>query len=260
MMSTHTFDSLSTCGVLWSQQQAMHINSWLTNRMWSRGFVQSKEEETFLIQLFFSVLINCYLWQLILKLCGCVIIEKCDNMPQGDEFGLNTISRLCPQRPHAKVMSWHGFCKHLVPVHILNDSQNLDNCSTPFSMIKQVHHLAKWTVDAGLQNCSSESMIHMFNGDWKQSAEDTLDPIVCVIQRVLVCFLVNMLDLCGAPLPCLISAPGISGLPPDMSLLFPPLRKQYIVHDNIKQLFRPNTTPLSTISDCCGRMMPEKAG
>lgn len=41
--------------------------------------------------------------------------------------GVNLVSTLSaassPQRPHANVMSWHWFCKHLVPVRILSDSQ-----------------------------------------------------------------------------------------------------------------------------------------
>lgn len=136
--------------------------------------------------------------------------------------------------------------------------KNLDNGSAPSSMIKQVHDLAKWTFDVGLKNCSSASMTPMFDWDWKQR-EKTLDPMVCGLQRVLICLSVNTLDLCGTPLLCLISAPGLSGLPPDMKIFyFPHWENNTKFTIVLNSYFTPHHTPLNhlfplwkVVDGCC---------
>lgn len=44
VMSTNAFDTLPSVEVVWFQQWGMHINSRLTNHMWSRGFLHRKHE------------------------------------------------------------------------------------------------------------------------------------------------------------------------------------------------------------------------
>lgn len=130
----------------------------------------------------------------------------------------------------------------------------------PLSLIEQVHHLAMWTFDVGLQCCSSAGMTHMFVWDWNQSSEKIPDPMVCGLLRVSVCLPANKLDPCDTHPLRPTSAPGLTGLPPSQRRMkvsyFPPLRQQYKVHHNIKQLFHPTPHP----SGQCFPLMECSAG
>lgn len=144
-------------------------------------------------------------------------------------------------------MSWHWFCKHLVPGYILNDSDKpwLFRAASPWQsrctiwqceLLKLVYNaaaVAAWLI------CLCEIESRALRRYWIQWYVGSRG-FRFVSQRY-------KLDPCDTPSLRPISAPGLTGLPPSRRKMkvsyFPPLRKQYKVHHNIKQLFHPTPHP-----------------
>lgn len=149
----------------------------------------------------------------------------------------------------------------------MNDSEKLDNCSERPLPLPDRAGAPSGNVNfhVGLQCSSSRGMTHMFAWDWKQSTEKILDPMVCGLQRVSVCLSANKLGPCDTPLLRPFSAPGLTCRPPSWGNMkvsyFPPLRKQYRVHHNIKQLFHPTPHPSEQsvpLAECSGLMLSDR--
>jgi len=115
--------------------------------------------------------------------CCFLFWMKCQRTWWGAADGVNLTSSSFRQRPHMKVMSWHWFCKHMVPVHILNDAGKtwtiVESSPPSPSPMEQVHHLGIRTFDVGLHCCSSAGVTRVFVCEWKRSAGKTLNPAVC---------------------------------------------------------------------------------